>query len=63
MAEFQQRDKISFLTKNRHKNNNFGLKLSHMKDLKIMQTLIRHTNEIKKYSINENALQNAKTNC
>ena len=34
-----------------------------MKDLKkIMQTLIRHTNEIKKYNINENALKNAQTN-
>ena len=33
-----------------------------MKDLKIMQALIRHTNEIKKYNINENALKNAETN-
>ena len=33
-----------------------------MKDLKIMQTLIRHANEMKKYNINENALKNAKTN-
>ena len=48
---------ISFLTKNRLKNNNFGLKLSHMKDLKIMQALSRHTNEIKKHNNNENALK------
>ena len=33
-----------------------------MKDLKIMQTLIRHINEIKKYNINENVLKNAKAN-
>ena len=33
-----------------------------MKDLKIMQDLIRRTNEVKKYNVNENALKNAKTN-
>ena len=33
-----------------------------MKDLKIIQALIRHTNEIKKYNINGNALKNAKAN-
>ena len=53
---------ISFLTKNRHKNNSFGLKLSSMKDLKIIQALTRHTNEIKKYNSNKIALKNAKTN-
>ena len=33
-----------------------------MKDLKIMQVLIRRTNEVKKYKVNENVLKNAKTN-
>ena len=44
---------ISFLTKNRHKST-FWSKIITYENLKIMQALIRHANEMKKYNINEN---------